>query len=71
MENLPDRIETVDELDELLSRPGEVLVSFMKDLDGDLMVLGAGGKIGPTISRLARRAVEAAGDTCQIVLVER
>jgi len=70
MKNLPDRIETVDELNELLSRPSEPLVNFMKDLEGDLMVLGAGGKIGPTISRLAKRAVEAAGVEKEIYAVD-
>jgi dTDP-4-dehydrorhamnose reductase len=70
MQNLPDRIESVDELDEILSRPSEALVNFMKDLDGDLMILGAGGKIGPTISRLARRAVEAAGVDKEIYAVD-
>lgn len=61
MASLPDVVNTVAELDELLSRPSEGLVRFMKTLDGDLMILGAGGKIGPTMARMAKRAVDAAG----------
>jgi dTDP-4-dehydrorhamnose reductase len=70
MQNLPERIKTVEELDELLSRPGEALINYMKGLDGDLMILGAGGKIGPTITRLAKRAVEASGVQKEIYAVD-
>ncbi len=55
-ENLPDRIEDVDALEELLSRPSQALVDDMARLDGDLIVLGVGGKVGPTLARLAKRA---------------
>jgi len=61
MRSLPQRFNTVQELDEFLSRPGEALVQFVKGLKGDVMILGAGGKIGPTMARLARRAADAAG----------
>ena len=61
MTKLPDRIKTVKELDELLSRPSEGLIEFVKGLDGDIMIIGAGGKIGPTMARTAKRAVDAAG----------
>jgi len=70
MENLPDRINTVEDLDELLSRPNEKLVDYMKNLEGDLMILGAGGKIGPTLTRLAKRAVDAAGVQKEIYAVD-
>jgi nucleoside-diphosphate-sugar epimerase len=60
-ETLPTRLQSLAELDELLSRPSPGLVAFMSQLDGDLMVVGAGGKIGPTMARLAQRAVAAAG----------
>jgi uncharacterized protein YbjT (DUF2867 family) len=36
-------------------------VEFVAGLAGDICILGAGGKIGPTLTRMARRAVEAAG----------
>jgi hypothetical protein len=61
MDRLPEKIEAEEALDELLSRPDEALVDFVRELDGDIMVLGAGGKVGPTMARMARRAADAAG----------
>ncbi len=55
-ENLPERIEDVEALEELLSRPSQALVDDMARLEGDLAVLGVGGKVGPTLARLAKRA---------------
>lgn len=53
---LPARIASVDELEALLSRPTQALVDALAGVDGDLMILGVGGKMGPTLARLARRA---------------
>ncbi len=54
-------IETVDELEDLLSQPSRGLIEMMRRLSGDLIVLGVGGKMGPTLARMARRATESAG----------
>lgn len=70
MNMLPDKINSENELEEILSRPSDPLVEFMRTLDGDLMILGAGGKIGPTMCRLAKRAVEAAGVVKEILAVD-
>lgn len=48
-------------LEELLSRPDEATVRSLAKGEGDLIVLGAGGKMGPTVARMARRAFDAAG----------
>ena len=53
---LPERVADVETLDDLLSRPTPEAVSDLGGLDGDIMVLGAGGKIGPSIARMAKRA---------------
>jgi nucleoside-diphosphate-sugar epimerase len=53
---LPARIATVDELDAFLARPTAALVGDMKRLEGDILILGVGGKIGPSLARLARNA---------------
>lgn len=55
-ETLPERIEDEAALEELLSRPSEPLRQDLAEVDGDLMVLGVGGKVGPTLARLAKRA---------------
>ena len=70
MQPLPDRIASVAELDEVLSRPSDGLVAAMGRLSGDLMILGAGGKVGPTLARMARRAVAQAGVTKRILAVD-
>jgi hypothetical protein len=56
---LPRRFNGPDELDEFLSRPSRALAADLAVIDGDIMVLGVGGKIGPTLARLARNAAAA------------
>jgi nucleoside-diphosphate-sugar epimerase len=55
-EALPERIDDVDALEELLSRPSQALIDDLARLPGDIVVLGVGGKVGPTLARLAKRA---------------
>ncbi|MFE9660847.1 NAD-dependent epimerase/dehydratase family protein [Streptomyces sp. NPDC005955] len=54
-------------LEERLATPSPALVADLARLDGDLLVLGAGGKMGPSLCRLARRALDAAGRTDTVV----
>jgi uncharacterized protein YbjT (DUF2867 family) len=49
-------IRDVEALEELLSRPDPDVVADLAGLDGDIIVLGASGKMGPTLARMARRA---------------
>src|SRR5215216_7491224 len=53
---LPDRFRDVDHLEDVMTAPSEVLASDMARIPGDLIILGVGGKIGPTLARLAKRA---------------
>ncbi|MDB5818411.1 MAG: epimerase [Rhizobacter sp.] len=53
---LPSRFDSVEALDEFLSRPSPELVADLARLDGDIMILGVAGKMGPTLARLARNA---------------
>ena len=53
---LPQRFDDVEELDEFLSLPSQALVDDLAKVPGDIMVLGAGGKMGPTLARLAHAA---------------
>lgn len=71
MENLARTIESVEELDEVMTRPSPELVSFMRTLEGPLVVLGAGGKMGPSLCVRARRAAEEAGRALDVVAVSR
>jgi nucleoside-diphosphate-sugar epimerase len=69
--NIPSRIETVQQLEELLSEPTPQAVEAMRRLKGDLIILGVGGKMGPTLARMARMASERAGVRRRIVAVAR
>jgi len=53
---LPGRFASVAELDDFLTLPSRALVDDLGAIDGDIMVLGVGGKMGPTLARLAKRA---------------
>lgn len=65
------KIESEQKLASLLSDPPEYLVESWRDLPGDLVVLGAGGKMGPSLCRMARRAAEAANTPRRIIAVSR
>jgi nucleoside-diphosphate-sugar epimerase len=54
---LPGRAPRSDEeLEEALSRPSPSLAAALGHVPGDLLVLGAGGKMGPSLARMAKRA---------------
>lgn len=60
-----------DELEERLSRPPAALLETLRALPGDLLILGAGGKMGPSLARMARRALEALGRRDGVIAVSR
>ena len=68
---LPTRIDTIETLEDLLSEPTSGLLEATRGRTGDLIVLGAGGKMGPTLARMARRAADAAGVTRRVIAVSR
>ena len=54
--NLPAHFTDEAHLEEVMTAPGSALVADLGSIDGDIMVLGVGGKMGPTLARMARRA---------------
>ncbi len=62
---------TEDELDDQLSRPGPGVAEALATTDGDIVVLGAGGKVGPTLARMVRRALDEAGSSRRVLAVSR
>jgi nucleoside-diphosphate-sugar epimerase len=64
-------IENVEQLEELLSEPTKAAIDALAGLDGDLLVLGVGGKMGPTLAVMARRAFDAAGLRRRVIGVAR
>src|ERR1700760_1358444 len=63
--------QNVDELEDALSEPSPGLIEKMKDIEGDILVLGAAGKMGPTLTRMAKRASDAAGTKRRVIAVSR
>jgi nucleoside-diphosphate-sugar epimerase len=57
--NLPDTIPDIEALDELLCRPSQALIDDLAKVDGDIMILGVAGKMGPTLAGLAKAALPA------------
>lgn len=60
-----------EKLNELLTTPSQALIEDIKKIQGDIMVLGAGGKMGPTLCVLAKNAAKAAGIDKKIYAVSR
>ncbi len=54
--DLPQRIESVEHLEDLMTAPTPALIEDLGRAPGDIIVLGVGGKMGPTLARLAKRA---------------
>jgi hypothetical protein len=65
------KINNEEELEEHLSRPSEADAAALAAMDGDLLILGAGGKMGPSLAKLARRAADKAGIKKRIIAVAR
>jgi nucleoside-diphosphate-sugar epimerase len=57
---LPDTIADIDTLETLLSEPPASLVEAMKTIEGDVVILGVAGKMGPTLARMTKRASDLA-----------
>jgi nucleoside-diphosphate-sugar epimerase len=68
---LPDAVHDEVELEALLSRPSASDVAFARTLTGDVILLGAGGKMGPSLARRVRRACDAAGVKSRVLAVAR
>jgi nucleoside-diphosphate-sugar epimerase len=64
-------IHTIDQLEDLLSEPTPGVIESMRRLQGDLILLGVGGKMGPTLARMAKRASDAVGGKRRVIGVSR
>jgi nucleoside-diphosphate-sugar epimerase len=53
---LPERFDSVTALEVFMSMPSQALIDDLEAVDGDIIVLGVGGKMGPTLAALAKRA---------------
>jgi nucleoside-diphosphate-sugar epimerase len=64
-------IENSEQLEEVMSRPTPEVVEAMGEIAGDLLILGVGGKMGPTLAKLAKRAIDESGSSKRVIGVSR
>ena len=68
---LPLEIKSEEELENVLTQPAPSLVQFITCVSSPLVILGAGGKMGPTLAALAKRAAEQAHHDLEVIAVSR
>jgi nucleoside-diphosphate-sugar epimerase len=68
---MADTVQKLDQLEDRLSEPTPEVVETLRRLEGDLIVLGVAGKMGPSLARMARRASDLAGIGRRIIGVAR
>jgi nucleoside-diphosphate-sugar epimerase len=66
-----DLVDSVEDLERRLSEPSDADRTFMRGLEGDIIILGAGGKMGPSLAKLAKRTADEAGVRKRIMAVSR
>jgi len=69
--SLPDRIENEAALEDALARPSDRDLEFADRLDGDVLIVGAGGKMGPSLARRVRRALQRTGNRHRVIAASR
>ena len=58
-------------LEQELLKPSDALVSDISKIDGDIIILGVGGKMGPSMAKLTRKAIISAGVNKRIIGISR
>lgn len=64
-------MKTIAELEQFLASPSERLIEDLSKVDGDLIILGVGGKMGPSLAKLAQEAINQGGLNKQVIGVSR
>src|SRR5437870_8571469 len=68
---LPDRINTDAELEEILTAPSEADLDCVSRLRGDVLVIGASGKMGPSLVCRIHRAMRKTGSAARVIAASR
>ena len=69
--DLPQLIQSESELEELLTRPSPELIADIQQVRSPLLILGASGKMGPTMAVLAHRAAQLANHPLEVIAASR
>jgi nucleoside-diphosphate-sugar epimerase len=68
---LPERINSDAELEDILATPSASDLECVARLNGDILVLGAGGKMGPSLARRIHRAIVRTGGPGRVMAASR
>ena len=66
-----DCTQSVEQLEDVLSTPTTAVIEMFSRLDGHLLMVGAAGKMGPTMARMAQRAIAQSGSKMRLTAVSR
>ncbi|MHA4844989.1 NAD-dependent epimerase/dehydratase family protein [Flavitalea antarctica] len=64
-------MQDLSQFEQELLQPSEALINDIAQMDGDIIILGVGGKMGPSMARLARQAIQKAGMVKRVIGVSR
>lgn len=67
----PESFRDAADLDEFMTRPTPAAIEGLRRAPGDVLILGVGGKMGPTLARMARRAADEARSPRRVIGVSR
>ena len=67
----PEIIRDEAELDAVLTKPSPTLRDFISQVNSPLVILGAGGKMGPTLAVLAKHAADLVGHPLEVIAISR
>ena len=70
-EIFPQSIRDVAHLDDLLSEPNQQVIQALRSIEGDIIILGVGGKMGPTLAWMARKASDIGKVKRRVIAVSR
>ncbi len=65
------QINSEIELEELLSTPSEELIKDVSNLKGDILFLGVAGKMGISMAKMLKKAIDTAGGSNKVIGVAR
>ncbi|SDN57317.1 Nucleoside-diphosphate-sugar epimerase [Psychrobacillus sp. OK028] len=64
-------MKTLTELEDFMTKPSTNLIEDIKLVDGDILILGVGGKMGPTLAKMTKRAIMEAGIQKRVIGASR
>ena len=68
---MPEPPRSITELDDVASRPVDDVIQTLERIDGDIVVAGAGGKMGFHLCRMLRRVFDSTGSCHEVIAVSR